>query len=855
MKEVLEGGEEGEEKPFAKFSDACFLMDYIDVIARKGASINTAGFSNFKVVDASPERGGGAHYIISKLTSRTGLQKFIDISPATLTALQPRVRLYKITYPALGVAPPLYQEFIFHDFFNQDGVEAIIGGKSKRIGGVGLKECSWVLDGTNPAEAEKVIKVSMSFEFQSAADLLGARFNPSDGTIRAGTAEEDARANMIDLILHPPKQQDAEGVNARLDASEGKYVPAFYRVKLEIGWAPPNLEDGRLPGLTTEETIDFLAELRKQRMSLILNLVDHTLDIKENGAISLSVEYVGALEETINGNAANILNMIDRAKNTPAAERLEEEMELNRRQIAELEEQIECLNLNNPNGSETAEDLADDIEDLQEDINDFEEDMNEFTSAAKGATYNQFLTKLFETQGIYGFDIDQGDIETWLESVEPGKTRPAFSDVAGDIEKSEVPEAAEAGQEAVEDAAEEAGENPPGSSEGQDGVNDATDDTIKSAKDAAVDPDKGRINFLFLGDILEVACGVMSSIMGNPHLDNMRILTGPVVINHPRGMKIHMNLADLPIPFHDFQQFFFEVVVRKQLSSYPLKQFMKDVMERLVKKVLQPSECFPGDKEGRQINISVNSFPISQATADSVGIGGNSGFGTCDGRLYVDTLSDSDIVPLGEEERPMNCLFFYLNSYKAKELRANEIEDRNKGIYHYYIGLDKGLVKSINFEKSDIQGFREARQAEAGNLGQIRDMYNAKVKMVGNNLYYPGMKLFLNPPIGFGRPEQDATTGGYGTLANLLGIGGYYDVITVDSTISRGGQYETELNCVFAQSGGKRDNVEARCDSVIQSLAAEIAAEKNSGVVGSIRQAVGAEATTSGELDNLNTGG
>ena len=55
----------------------------------------------------------------------------------------------------------------------------------------------------------------------------------------------------------------------------------------------------------------------------------------------------------------------------------------------------------------------------------------------------------------------------------------------------------------------------------------------------------------------------------------------------------------------------------------------------------------------------------------------------------------------------------------------------------------------------------------------------------------------------------------YGSLANMLGIGGYYDVITVDSTISRGGQYETELDCVFAQSGGALDSIDARCDTVL----------------------------------------
>ena len=107
-------------------------------------------------------------------------------------------------------------------------------------------------------------------------------------------------------------------------------------------------------------------------------------------------------------------------------------------------------------------------------------------------------------------------------------------------------------------------------------------------------------------------------------------------------------------------------------------------------------------------------------------------------------------------------------------------------------------------------------------MGQIRDVYNASVKLTGNSLFYPGMKVFLNPPMGFGRPEADGNgaslpsgvePASYGSLANLLGIGGYYDIISVDSSISRGGQYETTLKCIFAQSGGKLDSVEARCES------------------------------------------
>ena len=147
------------------------------------------------------------------------------------------------------------------------------------------------------------------------------------------------------------------------------------------------------------------------------------------------------------------------------------------------------------------------------------------------------------------------------------------------------------------------------SSRNADDAGDATDgllmkvilvvsDVIETARAEKEDPSKGYINFLFFGDIMEAACEVMNPQM-NSAVSNSAVMIGPVVINHPRGKRLLINAADIPISYADFQTFFFETVVRKQLASYPLKQFLKDVLERLVKKTLQ-SECFEKGREKEQ---------------------------------------------------------------------------------------------------------------------------------------------------------------------------------------------------------------------------------------------------------------
>ena len=81
---------------------------------------------------------------------------------------------------------------------------------------------------------------------------------------------------------------------------------------------------------------------------------------------------------------------------------------------------------------------------------------------------------------------------------------------------------------------------------------------------------------------MEATCEVMNPQM-NSAVSNSAVMIGPVVINHPRGKRLLINAADIPISYADFQTFFFETVVRKQLASYPLKQFIKDVLEKISK--------------------------------------------------------------------------------------------------------------------------------------------------------------------------------------------------------------------------------------------------------------------------------
>ena len=137
----------------------------------------------------------------------------------------------------------------------------------------------------------------------------------------------------------------------------------------------------------------------------------------------------------------------------------------------------------------------------------------------------------------------------------------------------------------------------------------------------------------------------------------------------------------------------------------------------------------------------------------------------------------------------------------------------------------KGLVKNVSFSKSDIQYVRESRMFSQGtnSLLQLSSVYRVTMKMIGNTLLYPGMEFWLNP-YGFGGTEFGFPQDGKGprenpNLSNIMGIGGYHQVLKVKSSITPG-KFETEVEGHFVYSGDdtgitdKRERFVSVCEDI-----------------------------------------
>jgi hypothetical protein len=170
----------------------------------------------------------------------------------------------------------------------------------------------------------------------------------------------------------------------------------------------------------------------------------------------------------------------------------------------------------------------------------------------------------------------------------------------------------------------------------------------------------------------------------------------------------------------------------------------------------------------------------------------------------------------GEEDNRINNFYTYLTLTALGSTlnytgHGDYDKDVRNGRYHIDIGSNKGIVKKVNFSKTDMQYIREARFFQHGfdGLMQLSNVYKASVEMFGNTLFYPGNDLFINP-YGFGGPTLGSPTQGAGSsggrsIANILGLGGYHTIISIKSKISPG-DYSTTIEAQQYYTGDGTGN-------------------------------------------------
>ena len=301
----------------------------------------------------------------------------------------------------------------------------------------------------------------------------------------------------------------------------------------------------------------------------------------------------------------------------------------------------------------------------------------------------------------------------------------------------------------------------------------------------------------------------------------LRIILGPMEAYPYSTTKtatpaISCTIGDIPISLNYFLDFMSEKVLAKQITQYPLSKFIKDIINDTIRNFLNSDDCFRSNSSQK---IALNSTTIvgyntkthkraeDDVTAlimEQMNIQNGAATKNCllSSRLSGESLPIIKIS--GPRDQPRSQLSidkminYYVFSagrrYPVENYVGNKAADSSRGIFHYLLGENKGIVRNIKLDKTAAPGLKELRFEQEGydGLTQLREVYNANVETFLNPQTFPGTYIYVEPK-GFDPTATEDLT--------RFGIGGYYMIVKTTHTISPGNA-ETQLNAAWVASKG-----------------------------------------------------
>jgi hypothetical protein len=279
-------------------------------------------------------------------------------------------------------------------------------------------------------------------------------------------------------------------------------------------------------------------------------------------------------------------------------------------------------------------------------------------------------------------------------------------------------------------------------------------------------------------------------------LKKMRIVLGPMeIVNHADTNQVYnISFADLPISLSYFNEWLTDKMLAKDTAEYTLTQFLNNLMNNLVKTFLNDDSCYDFNVKQRvrvfqstitsyrqadqgevdditkQMDMSIRRLNIDKARRPVLNISGHRSLA-------------SPNLGAGREN---HFFIYYAGRVTPKDLMKGNVNvDEDKGIYHYVMGRDRGIVKNISLSKTDSPGLKEVRFEQEGYQGltQLREIYDVNIDSFLNVQAFPGTYLYVEPR-GFS-PDLGAYSINEFDLTDL-GIGGYHMIIGSEHEIGPG---------------------------------------------------------------------
>tara|TARA_Y100000592_G_scaffold99688_1_gene176711 strand:- start:232 stop:3519 length:3288 start_codon:yes stop_codon:yes gene_type:complete len=815
-----------EDDPPLDFKEQCFLLTYIQSLARVKMELDIIGDKNdtsqnynkeLPSAGASGNRSLLVHsdpfVLMNRLTVSPNKRHFFDMPSESIATLQPMIKLYKVVKPP-GDEPERQVEIKFDSYYNDSALD-LLKPATRRGHGVGIKSFDFSYVADNPFAVKKSITAKLVIFANNFGELLRLREgNYSDRD------KSKAFYKYIDLAL---KTGDADTFNSALLNQEAAYrtdktnpndkdvavsnaEKLNFRLKAVVGYALPHTN--ALGQTMTNEVRDAVYD---SYITLNLTPTIHDFDIDDLGRVTFTLNYLAYVEDFFDQPSYDIFLNQDSA-------------------IDQLKRKIKYIELSEKCDSQQIAELK-----------NSEEEVQKIKEEKRDNLQSLFLSMLTK-QKIRVLEVAMADLNRFRLGGPLIKDREAMEPIIEEFKQNIIT----------------AGGLSPYTGFRQDSTAAKVDIVVPPVPDEddeeeTTTPSTETINpiesvsFFWVSDLIDVVLenigttleGLPDAIAEDTSLDQnnevviselrnykrylenfkrFRVVLGPLEIVNTNSTgeaigSLPSNLGDIPVSVKYFMEFLTNKMLKSNRQTYPLPRFLNDFFNVLVRDFLNNDTCYD-NRNKQKVRVSsaaVTAFNEYSDVDDITYWCRQQGLT----RLKLDDnpLSTSppwpvlnvmgkrgQPAPTGTLDNEMNYMVFFAGRTQPMELMNGDREqDHDRGIFHYMIGRERGIVKRVKLQKTNSPGLAEVRFEQEGydGLQQLLVLYDVEIDAYLDPGLFPGSYIYVDPR-GFDPSVTDDIT--------KLGVGGYFMVIQTDHSLGPG-KFDTRIEAKWVAQAVKDQEI------------------------------------------------
>jgi hypothetical protein len=773
---------------------------------------------------------------------------------AALSSLQPMIRLYKIVADESG-KNERQVEVKFDSHYSVEDAKDLLTNKANRGHGVGISSFNFSYEANNPYAIKKSIKAKLVIHANNFSELLRDRNGTVDPSKNAPYAPpgKPVPYRYIDLAM---KTWDPDGATRdmnKINPQQREVVQKnmdklTFRLKAVVGWANPSAKSTKTARNTWATATDgritpnILDAIYDSCITLNLTPTVHTFDIDEMGRVKFTLNYLAYVEDFFDAPSFNIFTDPE-----VVVKQIQRKV-----RYKKLNQECDSKEVNEIKNSESATKAIE-----EEKVKNFRHLMTSMLKEKK----MRFMEIPIEDLSAYrqGGPLKQIDgalLKKFADSVQTAASGGAVAKAITEKVDATVAAVAEEKKKTTDPTA------PGDDSKAKSGSTGTT--PTASEIESALNPLQ-TVTFFWVSDLMDVVLKNIGTTLGDlpdkiKNMDKMkddaykeylqeevvdytryadnfakfRLALGPLeLLNaNSKGKVIEsafVNLGDIPISAKYFMEFLTTKVLKTDRQAYPLPKFLNDFFNELIRDFLNNDTCY-GNRAKQKTRVSQSSITSYKKKAPLDNITAAMGSAS---RLDITNYSGDQLPILdvyGERGSPVSSkdikdetnflIFFAARTQPTDIMRGCKggmkhkcyddngvgiLGDHDRGLWHYQIGKDRGIVKTIQLEKTDSPGLAEVRFEQEGydGLAQLRVLYDAKIKTYLDVNAFPGSYIYIEP--------RGFDPGAVSTDLTRMGVGGYYMIIRSSHTLGAG-MAETEITAKWVAEVDKHIEEKGKAD-------------------------------------------